>query len=124
MFRLRKSKMLCFAGLTPVANVDHATGERAGKVVRKREYDPCSLSLERFGNLPSAMYRSVSLGSRPSSPRKMTFFTCALRKPSRRRIKRQTIRRGHASRDTKLRKNPASRLRKEPKNANPAPGPT
>src|SRR4051812_46678701 len=26
--RSRKSKMLCFAGLTPVANVDQATGER------------------------------------------------------------------------------------------------
>src|SRR5580704_11915994 len=32
--RSRKSKMLCFAGLTPVAKVDQATGERAGKVVR------------------------------------------------------------------------------------------
>src|SRR5579872_6096781 len=30
--RLRKSKILCLAGLTPVANVDHATGESAGKV--------------------------------------------------------------------------------------------
>jgi UDP-N-acetylglucosamine acyltransferase len=32
--RLRKSKILCRAGLTPVANVDHATGDSAGKVVR------------------------------------------------------------------------------------------
>src|SRR5579863_9383298 len=32
--RSRKSKMLWRAGLTPVANVDQATGERAGKVVR------------------------------------------------------------------------------------------
>lgn len=34
--RLRKSKMLCFAGFTPVANVDQATGESAGNVVRSR----------------------------------------------------------------------------------------
>src|SRR5215471_1701780 len=32
-FRLRKSNMLCRAGFTPVAKVDHATGESAGKVV-------------------------------------------------------------------------------------------
>src|SRR5438270_13298262 len=32
--RFRKSKMLCLAGLTPVAKVDQATGESAGKVVR------------------------------------------------------------------------------------------
>ena len=34
--RSRKSKMLCLAGLTPVAKVDQATGESAGKVVRRR----------------------------------------------------------------------------------------
>ena len=35
--RLRKSKILCRAGFTPVAKVDHATGESAGNVVRRRE---------------------------------------------------------------------------------------
>ena len=34
--RLRKSKILCLAGLTPVAKVDHATGDSAGNVVRSR----------------------------------------------------------------------------------------
>ena len=34
--RSRKSKILCFAGLTPVANVDHATGDNEGNVVRSR----------------------------------------------------------------------------------------
>src|SRR5262249_43237402 len=34
MFRFRKSKILCFAGLTPVAKVDQATGESEGNVVR------------------------------------------------------------------------------------------
>ena len=34
--RFRKSNMACRAGLTPVANVDQATGESAGKVVRRR----------------------------------------------------------------------------------------
>src|SRR4051794_5611224 len=32
--RLRKSNILCRAGFTPVANVDQATGESGGKVVR------------------------------------------------------------------------------------------
>src|SRR5437868_5998096 len=32
-FRFRKSNMLCRAGLTPVAKVDHATGESGGNVV-------------------------------------------------------------------------------------------
>ena len=34
--RFRKSNIAWRAGLTPVANVDHATGESAGKVVRRR----------------------------------------------------------------------------------------
>jgi len=40
------------------------------------------------------------------------------------RTRRQAMRKGQASSDAKLRKNPAARLRKEPRNANPAPGPT
>ncbi len=32
--RFKKSKMLCLAGFTPVAKVDHATGDSGGKVVR------------------------------------------------------------------------------------------
>src|SRR5580704_6001236 len=31
--RFKKSKILCFAGFTPVANVDQATGDSAGHVV-------------------------------------------------------------------------------------------
>ena len=34
VFRFKKSKMLCLAGFTPVANVDHATGDSEGNVVR------------------------------------------------------------------------------------------
>src|SRR5215470_10358100 len=120
MFRFRKSKMLCLAGFTPVAKVDQATGERAGKVVRRREYDPLSLSRARLGSLPSDMNFSVSLGSRPSRPRKTIFFTFALRKPSDLSRMRQAMRKGQARSEPMLRKNPASRLRNEPKKANPA----
>ena len=70
--------MLWRAGLTPVAKVDHATGESAGNVVRRRWKSPCSRSCSRFGSLPSAMYRSASPGSRPSSPRKISFDLCVL----------------------------------------------
>src|SRR6476659_414421 len=61
--RLRKSKILCLAGFTPVAKVDHATGERAGNVVRRRRYEPCSFKRPKLGSLPSAIKRSVNSGS-------------------------------------------------------------
>ena len=53
--RFRKSNMAWRAGLTPVANVDHATGESAGKVVRRRWKLPCSRRRLRLGSLPSFM---------------------------------------------------------------------
>ena len=43
------------AGLTPVAKVDQATGESAGKVVRRRWKPPWLRRRLRLGNLPSAM---------------------------------------------------------------------
>src|SRR5580700_2463768 len=49
--RLRKSNMLCRAGFTPVAKVDQATGDSAGKVVRNRLNPPCCRSRARFGSL-------------------------------------------------------------------------
>src|ERR1700674_1796545 len=70
------------------------------------------------------MNRSVNLGSRPSSPRKITFFTRAFRKPWWRRSRRHVMRNGHVNSEKKLRRKPAAKLRKEPRNANPAPGPT
>ena len=53
--RFRKSNMAWRAGLTPVANVDQATGESAGKVVRRRLKPPCSRRRLRLGSLPSFM---------------------------------------------------------------------
>src|ERR1043166_2731204 len=111
MFRFRKSKMLCLAGFTPVAKVDHATGESAGKVVRSREYEPCSLSRARLGSLLSARNRSVSLGSGPSSARKVPFLARAGGNPGGRRASRQAIRKGQASSEKTLSRKPASRLR-------------
>ena len=40
-------------GFTPVMNVDQATGEIAGKVVRSLRKVPCSRRRARFGSLPS-----------------------------------------------------------------------
>src|SRR5208337_1905338 len=50
-------------------NVDHATGEIGGKVVRSLLKVPLSRSLERFGSLPSFIKRSASSGSMPSNPK-------------------------------------------------------
>ena len=47
--------MLCLAGLTPVAKVDQATGERAGKVVRSLWKEPCVFRRVKLGSLPAAM---------------------------------------------------------------------
>src|SRR5258705_10113389 len=76
-FRLRKSNMLCRAGLTPVANVDQATGDNGGNVVRSRLKPPISVSLARLGSLPAAMNCSARVGSRPSRPRKISFLIFA-----------------------------------------------
>ena len=81
--------MLCFAGLTPVANVDHATGDSAGNVVRKRWNEPL---IAEPAEVPAACLRpyrarSVRPGSRPiQSPRNMTRRTLAFRRLSVRRI--------------------------------------
>src|SRR5579871_3459175 len=112
--------MLCRAGLTPVANVDQATGERAGKVVRSRRKSPRSPSFAKFGSLPSLMYRSTSPGSRPSSPRKINLRILACLYPSRPVMARQIIRTGHVSSDTSESNSPPKTARKDPRNANPA----
>ena len=76
-FLFRKSNMLCRAGLTPVANVDQATGDSGGKVVRSRLNPPIAAILAKLGSLPSAMNFSVSVGSSPSRPRKISFLILA-----------------------------------------------
>src|SRR5262249_12884969 len=61
-------------GLTPVANVDQATGVCAGRVVATREYPPCSLSRARLGSWPASSSRETIVGLRPSRQMTMTFL--------------------------------------------------
>src|SRR5262245_41492772 len=60
--------MLCLPGLTPVAKLDHATGDSDGCVVSSLRKVPASASFLRFGSLPSSMYFFESVGSIPSKP--------------------------------------------------------
>ena len=71
--------MLCLPGFTPVAKLDHATGDSEGWVVSSFVNVPVSESRFRFGSLPSSMYCRTSVGSMPSKPRTKT------RWPARRR---------------------------------------
>src|ERR1035437_4017512 len=110
--RLRKSKILCLAGFTPVAKVDQATGDSGGQGGRRRRYDPCRFNRARFGILPSAIHFSVSSGSSPSRPRKISFFTRAARMP---RFLRGIMRKGHSSRDATLARKESESVRNEPR---------
>ena len=115
--------MLCLAGFTPVANVDHATGERAGYVVRRRRYPPVSRRRARLGSLPSAIHRSVSTGSSPSNPMKISLRIFARRAACRNRSHLQSERNGHATIDATFAARARSNVRSEPPSAKPAPGP-
>ena len=64
--------MLCLPGFTPVAKLDHATGDSDGCVVSSFAKVPVSESRFRFGSLPSSMYWRASVGSIPSKPRTKT----------------------------------------------------
>ena len=66
---LRKSKMLCLPGFTPVAKLAQATGDSEGCVVSSFANVPCSESRFRFGSLPSSIHLRASVGSIPSKPR-------------------------------------------------------
>jgi hypothetical protein len=115
--------MLCLAGFTPVANVDHAPGESAGYVVRSRRYPPVSRSRARLGSLPSAIQRSVSIGSSPSNPMKISLRIFARRAACRNRSHRHTARKGHATTDATLAARARINVRSDPPSAKPAPGP-
>ena len=54
---------------TPVANVDHATGDIEGTLVSSGRNTPRSASLEKLGIRPSSMNLVARPGSRPSRPR-------------------------------------------------------
>ena len=51
--------MLCLPGLTPVWNVDQATGESGGTVVPSGLKQPRSRRPARWGSLPSSSIVSV-----------------------------------------------------------------
>ena len=70
--------MLCLPGLTPVINVDQATGEIGGNVVRSLRNVPWSRSLARLGSFPSAINRAANSGSMPSKPKMTARLICAL----------------------------------------------
>src|SRR5688500_8177921 len=61
--------MLCFPGLTPVANDAHAVGDSGEWVVASGYMPPCSASRFMFGSLPSFIHVPTSAGSIPSNPR-------------------------------------------------------
>ena len=67
--------MLCLPGLTPVWNVDQATGEIGGTVVPSGLKQPWSRSAARWGSLPSSSIFSVRPWSMPSRPRITTRLT-------------------------------------------------
>ena len=69
------------------------------------------------------MKRSVSRGSRPSRPRKISRRILAFRNPCLRRASAQAMRNGQIRNEQAVKKSEAMRLRKEPRNAKPAPGP-
>jgi hypothetical protein len=62
---------------TPVAKVDHATGEIDGQAVRSEWKHPSSASFDRLGIRPSLMYFRARPGSKPSSPSTITRFARA-----------------------------------------------
>ena len=87
--------MLCLPGFTPVMNVDQATGEIAGNVVRSLLKVPLSRNFARFGSRPSFINRSARSGSMPSNPKITARSNVALPYALRRRIKRNNWRNGH-----------------------------
>ena len=62
---------------TPVANVDHATGDIDGTLVSSGRNTPRSASFAKLGIRPSSMNLVVSPGSSPSRPRITTRLLCA-----------------------------------------------
>jgi hypothetical protein len=62
---------------TPVANVDHATGDIEGTLVSSGRKTPCSASFWKLGRRPSRMSFVVMPGSIPSKPRITTFLAIA-----------------------------------------------
>src|SRR6266699_1276286 len=114
--------MLCLPGLTPVMNVDQATGEIGGKVVRSFLKVPCSRSFARFGSLPSLMNRSASSGSMPSKPTITERLICCLPNFLRRRNNRSKCRNGQVKNAYREYRNATKSVQNDESTAKPAPG--
>ena len=115
--------MLCLPGLTPVWNVDHATGEIGGTVVPSGRKQPWSRSAARWGSLPSSSIFSVRPWSMPSRPRittRLNRLRRSARQPNRVRVSRRT---GQVRKVRSAEKTAAKTAKNEPARANPAPGP-
>lgn len=61
--------MLCFPGLTPVANDAQAVGDSGECVVESGRTAPVDARREKCGSWPAFIHRFRSPGSRPSKPR-------------------------------------------------------
>ncbi len=109
--------------MTPVANVDQATGDRAGYVVCNFLKQPFSIRLEKFCSLPSPINFLQRSGSRPSNPKITSRFTLALAYAFRRRNRPISSLNGRVSKDNKAKKNETKSARKDEIKAKPAPGP-
>src|SRR5690242_9679347 len=104
-------------------NVDQATGEIAGNVVRKLRNVPLSRNFAKLGSLPSLINRVASTGSIPSKPRITARWICALPGTLRRRTKRNKWRNGQVRNAYTEYNNATNSAQKEEITAKPAPGP-
>src|SRR3990172_3976529 len=111
------------AGVSPVANDDHATGEMDGQVVESGMKLPDSISLLKFGILPWPAYSFVSFGSSPSSPTTTTRPTSVFLYPFFLLSAKMSALAGHIASAAAAMNIAANMTKNEPTNANPAPGP-
>ncbi len=116
--------MLCRDASTPVAKVDHATGDIDGHAVSRSLKEPWSASLRKLGSFPSSMNPFVMTGSSPSSPSTIARLISLGPRRCRARIRRRSVRNGHEMSEPRARKNVMKTTASEPTTAKPAPGPT
>jgi hypothetical protein len=74
---LRKSKIPCRPGESPVAKVDQETGVCDGMVERSGANVPSERSFARLGSFPSSIHWRVRSASAPSNPRMISLDDCS-----------------------------------------------
>ena len=117
-----KSKIRCRAGPTPVAKVDQATGEIAGRVVSSFLKLPVFFNPDKWGSSPAAIMFSQTLGSRPSKPSRITRST-ELRGRLSARKTRRSRRNGSVSSVSSDNRSETNKVKADEISAKPAPGP-